>query len=315
MPLARFYAGNRENLPNPFKSIQIGYSFRAERPQKGRNRQFVQCDIDIFGDNSVNAEIEIITAVMDTYARLGLSDVTMKVNSRKILNALVASCGFGASEINSVCITLDKFDKIGIEGVEQELKDKEFDLDAINKLIKASADIKKNGLSVASSYGVLQQDIDEINYIIDTANSAISNGKCVFDLSIVRGQGYYTGTVYEAYTDGFGGAIGGGGRYDNMIEKLIGINVPAVGFGMGFEPVNIILTEQAMMKKDKLKIALIYDKEDDYIEVLARKRQLMEEYAVSTYARPKNMKAMIDRLKFGNFDGFISMRDKEIKTI
>ncbi len=315
VPLARFYAGNREMLPNPFKSIQIGYSFRAERPQKGRNRQFVQCDIDIFGDNSVNAEIEIITTVMDTYARLGLSDVVMKVNSRKILNSLVENCGFDVSQINSVCITLDKFDKIGIEGVEQELKDKQFDLFAIDKLIKASADIKQNGLSVASNYGVLAEDIDEMNYIINTANSAINNGKCVFDLSIVRGQGYYTGTVYEAYTDGFGGAIGGGGRYDKMIEKLIGINVPAVGFGMGFEPVNIILTEQGMMKKDKLKVALIYDKEDSYVDVLARKRELMKDYAVSTYARPKNMKAMLDRLKFGNFDAFISMKDESIKTI
>ncbi|MBQ3503009.1 MAG: ATP phosphoribosyltransferase regulatory subunit, partial [Clostridia bacterium] len=108
VPLARFYAGNRENLPNPFKSIQIGYSFRAERPQKGRNRQFVQCDIDIFGDNSVNAEVDVITTVMDTYARLGLTDVTMKVNSRKILNSLVEFCGFTKEEINSVCITLDK---------------------------------------------------------------------------------------------------------------------------------------------------------------------------------------------------------------
>lgn len=315
VPLARFYAGNREMLPNPFKSIQIGYSFRAERPQKGRNRQFIQCDIDIFGDNSINAEIEIIATVMDTYARLGLSDVTMKVNSRKILNSLVEFCGFDKADINSVCITLDKFDKIGIEGVEQELVGKGFNASNIASLIKASADIKQNGLSVASSYCVSTQDIDEMQYIISTANSVITNGRCVFDLSIVRGQGYYTGTVYEAYTDGFGGAIGGGGRYDKMVEKLIGINVPAVGFGMGFEPVNLILTEQGKTKKDKLKIALIYNREDDYATVLAKKKQLMQKYAVSTYVRPKNMKAMLDKLKFANFDGFISMQDDNIKTL
>jgi len=315
VPLARFYAGNRENLPNPFKSIQIGYSFRAERPQKGRNRQFVQCDIDIFGDNSVNAEIEIITTVMATYEVLGLQDVTMKVNSRKILNSLVKFCGFNDEDINSVCITLDKFDKIGIEGVEQELIDKGFDSNYISALVKASSDIKEQGLDKAVNYGVLQQDVDELNYIITTANSVITNGRCVFDLSIVRGQGYYTGTVYEAYTDGFGGAIGGGGRYDTMIEKLIGINVPAVGFGMGFEPVNIILAEQSKLQKSKLKIALIYNKEDDYAKVLQRKKALMKEYAVSTYVRPKNMKAMLDKLKFANFDGFISMQDENIKTL
>lgn len=313
VPLARFYAGNREALPNPFKSIQIGYSFRAERPQKGRNRQFVQCDIDIFGDSSVNAEIEIITTVMDTYAKLGLNNVCMKVNSRKILNSLVKYCGFGDEQTNSVCITLDKFDKIGIDGVEAELMDKGFEADSIKKLIDASGDIKANGLNVAANYGVTAEDIEQLKYIIDTSNSAITNGKCIFDLSIVRGQGYYTGTVYEAYTDGFGGAIGGGGRYDNMIEKLIGINVCAVGFGMGFEPVNIVLQEQGKLLKDRPKIALIYNKDDDYAVVLAVKRELNMRYSVSTYARAKNMKSLLERLKFANFDGFATMIDKEIK--
>ena len=315
VPLARFYAGNREMLPNPFKAIQIGYSFRAERPQKGRNRQFVQCDIDIFGDESVNAEIEIITTVMNTYSNLGLNNVIMKVNSRKILNSLVKFCGFNDEDINSVCITLDKFDKIGIAGIKEELISKGFDTDNVSILIKASEDIKKNGLNVASNYGVSSQDIDEMKYIIDTSNIVISNGKCEFDLSIIRGQGYYTGTVYEAYADGFSGAIGGGGRYDKMIEKLIGINVPAVGFGMGFERVYIILSEQQKMQKDKLKIALIYDKADDYAKVLIKKRELMKDYCVSTYLRAKNMKAMLDRLKFANFDGFAVMSDGEIKII
>ena len=315
VPLARFYAGNRENLPNPFKSIQIGYSFRAERPQRGRNRQFIQCDIDIFGDSTSNAEIDIITTVMDTYAKLGLGEVIMKVNNRKILNALILFCGFDNADINSVCITLDKFDKIGIDGVENELLEKGFDATKVSTLIKASSDIKQNGLVKATEYGVPQNIVDEMQYIIDTCNKIIDNGKCVFDLSIVRGQGYYTGTVYEAYTDGFGGAIGGGGRYDKMIEKLIGINVPAVGYGMGFEPVNLILKEQNKLQKSKLKVALIYDKVDDYAEVLNKKKELMNKYAVSTYVRAKNMKAMLDKLKFANFDAFINLKDTEIKLI
>lgn len=313
VPLARFYAGNRENLPNPFKSIQIGHSFRAERPQKGRNRQFIQCDIDIFGDNSINAEIEIINTAMNAYAELGFDNVIMKVNSRKILNSLVEFCGFSKEDVNSVCITLDKFDKIGIEGIKQELLDKEFDSSSVIKLMDAFLDIVTNGVDKACSYGVTNEDVNQIKTIINTCNKTISNGKCVFDLSIVRGQGYYTGTIYEAYTEGFNGAIGAGGRYDKMIEKLIGVDVPAIGFSIGFERVLIILTEQGKLNKDKLKIALIYDKEDDYASVLDRKNELMKQYAVSTYARPKNMKAMLDRLKFANFDGFISMTDNGIK--
>lgn len=315
VPLARFYAGNRESLPNPFKAIQIGYAFRAERPQKGRNRQFIQCDIDIFGDSTVNAEIEIITTVMDTYNRLGISPVVMKINSRKILNALIAYCGFEQEQNNSICISLDKFDKIGIDGVKDELLEKGFDALKVSKLISASADIKQNGISKLLDYGVECKEVDEMTYIINTCNKIITNGKCEFDLSIVRGQGYYTGTVYEAYTPGFGGAIGGGGRYDKMVEKLIGINVPAVGYGMGYEPVNLVLNDQGKLQKDKQKIALVYNAEDDYFEVLTKKQQLMQKFAVSTYLRPKNMKAMLDKLKFANFDGFITMKDEEIKFL
>lgn len=315
VPLARFFAGNREMLPNPFKAIQIGYAFRAERPQKGRNRQFLQCDIDIFGDDSIRAEIEIITTAINTYTKLGFNNIVFKINSRKILNSLVLYCGFRQEDINSVCITLDKFDKIGLNGVEQELEDKDFNKSNISKLITAFNDIIERGVNVATNYGVDSKEIENILKIINTVNSVITNGKCVFDLSIVRGQSYYTGTIYEAYTEGFKGAVGGGGRYDNMVEKLIGINVPAVGFSIGFEPVNLILTEQGKMKKEKLKIALIYDLDDDFTNVLVRKQQLMEKYAVSTYLRAKNMKSLLDKLKFANFDGFISMKDEEIKTL
>ena len=315
VPLARFYAGNREKLPNPFKSIQIGPAFRAERPQKGRDRQFLQCDIDIFGDSSINAEIEIINTAMNTYAQLGFDNVIMKVNSRKILNSVVKFCGFREEDTNSVCITLDKLDKIGISGVEQELVDKGFDPSSIKSLVQSVDDIGARGLRAAVNYGVNEEDVRNIETIINTCNKVISNGKCVFDLSIVRGQGYYTGTVYEAYTEGFGGAIGAGGRYDKMVEKIIEVDVPAIGFSIGFERVLIILTERENMKKEKLKIALIYDKEDVYANVLTKKQELMKQYSVSTYARPKNMKAMLDRLKFANFDGFISMQDDKIKMI
>lgn len=313
VPLARFYAGNRENLPNPFKAIQIDYAFRAERPQKGRDRQFLQCDIDIMGDGSINAEIDIITTALNTYKELGIDDVTMKINDRRILNALILNFGFADNDITSVCVSLDKFDKIGLDGVKQELISKQYDASAVDKLLLAMQDVKDNGIQNLSKYGVEQQLIDNITYLIDTVNS-VGCGRCEFDLSIIRGQGYYTGTVYEAYAGGFNGAIGGGGRYDKMIEKLIGINVPAVGFSIGFVRVMLIL-ETKQLVKNRLKVALIYDSTDNMIEVLNAKQRLMKDYAVSIYLRPKNMKAMIDRLKFANFDAFTTLRDEDIKMI
>ena len=166
VPLSRFYAINREKLPNPFKAIQIGHSFRAERPQKGRNRQFIQCDIDIFGDSSANAEIEIITTAISSFALLGLDNIIIKVNSRQILNQLIVYCGFEESDINSVCITLDKFDKIGIDGVKDELLQKEFDLNKVTTLIDAIANINANGMEYAINYGVDKQVIENMKYII-----------------------------------------------------------------------------------------------------------------------------------------------------
>ncbi|MBQ8522865.1 MAG: ATP phosphoribosyltransferase regulatory subunit [Clostridia bacterium] len=314
VPLARFYACNREKLPNPFKAIQIGHSFRAERPQKGRNRQFIQCDIDIFGDSSINAETEIILTSINTLISLGLEYVTIKVNSRKILNSIIKHCGFKDEDINSICISLDKLDKIGISGVEEEIAQKTCQTIYTSKLMDAIEDIKLGGLCKAIKYGADAKDIEDIQTIINTVNEVVGyKAKCEFDLSIIRGQGYYTGTIYEAYAEGFKGAIGGGGRYDKMVGKLIGIDVPAVGFSIGFERVLIILSEQGKMKKDKLKIALIYDKEDSYTRVLDKKQVLMDRYAVSTYLRPKNMNSMLEKLKFANFDGYINMNDFEIR--
>ena len=153
-----------------------------------------------------------------------------------------------------------------------------------------------------------------MEYIINSCNKVAVNSKCIFDFSIIRGQGYYTGIVFEAYTDGIDSAVGGGGRYDKMIGKLIGIDMPAVGFSIGFERVLIILKEQGKLNKDKSKIALIYNKEDDYANVLSRKRELMKDYAVSTYLRAKNMRTFLNKLQFANFDGFINMSDDTIST-
>ena len=297
VPLARFYANNKDKLPNPFKSIQIDYSFRAERPQRGRDRQFIQCDIDVFGDSSINAELELLKTSLDTYALLGFDNLVVKINNRQILNSIVLFAGFSEEEINSVCITLDKLDKITLNGVMMELIEKGYDTENINKLAEIIGDINEKGLDCVVDYGVDSKVVTDIKYLINTLNKLTDDKFTImFDISIVRGQGYYTGTVYEFYTDGFGGAIGAGGRYDKMIEKITGIAVPAVGYSIGFEPVTMLLRERGVSFDLKQNLALTYDEDDDMVEVFNIKKQLMEKYNVSLYARPKNMKTFYERI-------------------
>ena len=298
VPLARFYANNKEKLPTPFKAIQVDYSFRAERPQRGRDRQFIQCDIDIFGDPTINAELELLKTLIDTYSSLGLNDLTLKINNRKILNQLVLFSGFEEKDLNTICVTLDKLDKIAIPGIVMELIEKGFETEKINKLVDVVAEVQEGGLTCLKNYGVDIKAVEDLEYLINTLN-ALTNNKFIikFDISIVRGQGYYTGPVYEFYTEGFGGAIGGGGRYDTMVEKMVGINVPAVGFGMGFEPVTMLIKERGITFDSKLNLALLYDKEDDIIEVFKAKDKLMKDYNVSLFMRPKNMKNFYEKVK------------------
>lgn len=298
VPLARFYANNREKLPTPFKAIQIDYSFRAERPQRGRLRQFTQCDIDVFGDKTINTELELLKTALDTYKLLGFDKLTLKINNRQILNQLVLFAGFKAEDLNTVCVTLDKIDKISVSGVVMELLDKGFDAENINKLTEEINDVLSNGLSVAVKYGVEQDKINEMDYLINSLNSLTNNQFDIrFDISIVRGQGYYTGPVFEFYTDGFGGAIGGGGRYDTMIEKMVGISAPAVGVSMGFEPITMLIRERGTTFDSKDNLALIYDEDDDIIEVFKTKEELKKQFNVSLYKRAKNMKNFFEKIK------------------
>lgn len=297
VPLARFYSNNKDKLPTPFKAIQIDYAFRAERPQRGRNRQFIQCDIDVFGDNTINAELELLKTSLDTYKLLGFDNLTLKINNRKILNAIVLFSGFTSEDINSVCITLDKLDKISITGVMMELIEKGFEAEKINKLTDAINDILSNGIDVVTNYGVDITAKQETQFLIDTLNKLTNNQfNIIFDISIVRGQGYYTGMVYEFYTDGFMGAIGGGGRYDNMIEKITGLKVGAVGASIGFEPVTMLLKERGVSFEDKQNLVLLYEQDDDILQVYQIKDNLKQEYNVSLYKKPKNMKTFYEKI-------------------
>jgi len=315
VPLSRMYAGNREKLPLPFKSIQIGESFRAERPQLGRDRQFTQCDVDLWGESDNIAETEIILTALQVYKTVGLESVIAKISDRKILQTIILNCGFSECDINSVCITIDKLDKIFIEGVKQELIEKEYNINNVNKLINALNDVKQNGISALNKYGVDPLTINNISEIITNVKAFIPNNfDIVFDISIVRGQGYYTGTVFEFYeTSGvFKGAIGGGGRYDKMLEKYLGQNVPAVGCGIGLVPVLLLLQNQKLEKSRK-KIALLYYNDTPKQMVLTKKFELMANYDVSIFKFPKNFKDFILKLQNNNFDGITKIDKTEIE--
>lgn len=318
VPLVRFYSNNREKLPSPFKTIQIGDSFRAERPQRGRSREFVQCDIDIFGDNSINAELELLKTCLDTYELLGLKNLTLRINDRRILNQLVLSAGFEESELGTVCVTLDKLDKIQMNGVMMELIEKGMDTEKINRLTEIIDKVLTEGIGVTINYGVQEKYIKDINFLISTLNKLTNNIYDIkFDVSIVRGQGYYTGTVYEIYTEGFSGAIGGGGRYDKMVGKFSGIDTPAVGYSIGFEPVTMLLKERKITFDTKENLALIYD-EEDILEIFSIKDKLKDKYNVSLFKRAKNMKTFYE--KIGEVaDYVISVKDflegKDFKKI
>jgi len=296
VPLTRFYLNNRDKLPNPFKAIQIGYSFRAERPQRGRDRQFIQCDIDIFGDNSINCELELLKTAIDTYNLLGFNNLTLKINSREILNSIVLFAGFNESDIVEICTTLDKIDKIDITGVMMELVEKGYDTEKINKLISTVADIREKGLKSTLNYGADKKVVNDLSYLISTLKKLTNNANIVYDISIVRGQGYYTGPIYEFYTEGFSGAIGAGGRYNNMVKKFAGVDVPACGASIGFEPVIMLLTERKATFDAKENLALLFEQDDDIVEVYSAKEDLKNNYNVSLYEKPKNMKNFYEKI-------------------
>ena len=265
MPLCRFYANNKDNLPYPFKVFQFGDVFRADRPQKGRSRQFKQCDIDIFGDNSIDAEIELISATTTFLKKLNGLNFTIKINDRRILRAMCNKVGFPVESYGDVLVALDKVDKIGIDGVYDELVKLGIDeilcKNYVNLLKELSnSNDKLNFIKAYFNDEVIDKIVEDLEDVIKIINE-INGFTIQFDLSIVRGMGYYTGTIYEIYCDNFGSAIGGGGRYDNMVGDFIGQNVPAVGISIGFERLVMLLLENNCFNTniDKNKIAVLYD--------------------------------------------------------
>ncbi|MDE6924016.1 MAG: histidine--tRNA ligase [Acetatifactor sp.] len=249
VPLVRYYSNNAANLPAPFKALQMGNVWRADRPQRGRFRQFMQCDIDILGEPSNLAEIELILATTTTLGRLGFKGFEIRINDRQILKAMAAYSGFAEESYDSVFITLDKMDKIGMEGVEAELLENGFAKDIVDKYLELYKGLEKadNGVSYLAEklQGVLEPSVaDGLQEIIDSVSATrASDFRMVFDATLVRGMSYYTGTIFEIAIPQFGGSCGGGGRYDRMVGKFTGNDVPACGFSIGFERIIMLLME------------------------------------------------------------------------
>lgn len=270
LPLARYYSNNQANLPSPFKALQIGNVYRADRPQKGRFRQFTQCDIDILGEASNLAEIELILATTKALGEIAKGKhFTVRINDRRILMAMAIFAGYNEDNINDVFIILDKMDKIGSDGVKKELTE----LDGVEKCVKYLSlfeGLKDNTEAVLSLKdklaGFIEDGVlDSLCEIIDTVLEVKTNDfSLVFDPTLVRGMGYYTGTIFEVSMEGFSGSVAGGGRYDKMIGKFTGNDIPACGFSIGFERIIAILLDEGFKIPDESsKIAFLYEKNID----------------------------------------------------
>ena len=250
VPLVRFYANHANELPSPFKALQIGNVWRADRPQRGRYRQFMQCDIDILGEPSNLAEIELILATTTTLGKLGFQDFVIRINERRILKAMAAYSGFAEEDYDTVFIILDKMDKIGADGVKAELVESGFAAEAADKYMSLFDELTANGNSVAwlaEKLGdFLEPEVSQnLSEIIDSVRATkASEFEITFDPTLVRGMSYYTGPIFEISIDGFGGSVGGGGRYDEMIGKFTGQKTCACGFSIGFERIVMLLLER-----------------------------------------------------------------------
>ena len=268
LPLSRYYANNAANLPAPFKALQVGNVWRADRPQKGRYRQFVQCDIDILGDATSQAEIELVLATTTALSKICPDKRFMvRINDRQILRAMALYSGFPEEDIEKVFITVDKMDKMGADGVRQELMENGCSEETADKYLGLMSQVTPDADGVRRMGEILGEFLPEgtaenLAGIIETVLHVSDGGFGLqFDPTLVRGMGYYTGTIFEVSMEGFGGSVAGGGRYDKMIGKFTGMDTPACGFSIGFERIVLILTESGFEIPDgREKEAWLFEK-------------------------------------------------------
>jgi histidyl-tRNA synthetase len=321
VPLARYYAENHARLPDPLKAIQIGPVWRAERPQKGRFRQFTQCDIDVLGLASPLVEIELILATTDALTRLGLSGLTVRINDRRLLELVARHCGVPEAAHAAFFIAFDKLDRLGAAGVLADLREAGHDADAVRRFEAllpslSAAELSLEGLRAALP-GAAEAVSESLATIIATANAEIAAGCRVrFDPTLVRGMGYYTGPIFEIAAAGYPSSIAGGGRYDRMIGRLLGREVPASGFSIGFERLISILAERGGMparegaEAPQRRLALLVDDGGDVAAaVRAAKALRVEGYLVSLEVRRKNVKKQLDDLVTHGFWGYAALDD------
>lgn len=308
LPLSRYYANNKDKLTLPMKCIQIDRVYRAERPQKGRLREFIQCDIDIIGSESTDSEIELILTTTKALDAIGLKNYKVKLNDRRLLRAVLQSFGFAENDLDSVCITFDKMDKIGLMGVVEELTEKGFEKDAVDNFEKF---LSEGDFTLESLKSRLEDKTpaESLEHIIDTVNELTGNAfELVFDLSLVRGQGYYTGTVFEVESIDFKGAVAGGGRYDHLIGKFLNEDIPAVGFSIGFERIfGILMNNGISIEQRADKIAVVY--EDGQLKDAVKAADALREQGkiASLYIKPKKLGKFLNKLEERGYDGFLNV--------
>ncbi len=321
VPLARFYSNNVAKLPSVFKSIQMDNVWRADRPQRGRFRQFMQCDIDVIGEESNLAEIELILATTTALANLNFDDVTVRISDRRLLNAIADFCGFTDEQRPSVFIALDKLDKIGVVGVMREIEEiapgkAEFFINLIGGITAAENPFEKCIEALGDS---LPSDVkDNLSEILYVTNNCVKNAKVVFDVTLVRGMGYYTGTIYEISVDGLSSSVGGGGRYDKMIGKITGTDVCACGFSIGFERIAMLMQERGSSCKKNGGYAVILNKnmsQKDKLDAMQACNHLRERGPVTILKRIKNFGYQLHQLQSGGFEAIYEFKNGSFEKI
>ena len=316
VPLCRYYANHANDLPSPFKALQMGNVWRADRPQRGRYRQFMQCDIDILGEPSNLAEIELILATTTTLGKLGFKNFEIRINERRILKAMAAYSGFAEEEFDTVFIILDKMDKIGLEGVAEELAKEGYEQEAIDKYLSLFTGVEQaeDGISyLADTLGdyldaEIVQNMKEIASSVNATKT--SSFELVFDPNLLRVMYYYTGTIFEIAIPEFGGSCGGGGRYDKMVGNFTGKDVPACGFSIGFERIILLLMENGFkIPEQPKKTAYLIEKGypgDKLSEVIGQAQQARANgEQVLVVRMNKNKKFQNEQLSKEGYEEFV----------
>ena len=304
VPLTRFYATHRAELPAVFRVIQAAPVWRAERPQKGRYRQFVQCDIDIIGEAGPLAEIELLTATVDTFAALGLTGCTLRINDRRLLIGMLEIFGFAAESHEQVLITIDKLDKVGPEGVVAELRERGLDataVEALDAFFRRPQTLEQPSFGERAIRTALPAGADDaVVAQLAGIGRAVAGGHIEFDPFLVRGMGYYTGTIFEIEHPDLPYSLGGGGRYDGMIGRFLGVDVPAAGFSIGFERI----VDLVRLRDDESAggVALVYDSDVTSATLMRLKAELIASgRRVRLERAPRNLKPLLAQLTASGF--------------